>query len=464
MRRREFLGGAALSLAMSRGAGARETVNDVTQLNPIDVEAVVTPTSIDEISRLVAGTTGPIAVAGALHSQGGQTACDDATVIDTRQLDRIVEIDPPGRRITVEAGATWRRIQEAIDPLDLSVAIMQSYSNFTVGGSLSVNCHGDYAGRGPIVHSVRSLELVLADGSVVTASRRENAELFAAAVGGYGGVGVIVQATLDLEENRALEKVSTRMAVADYPAWHAREVGGESGVVLHHGRLYPPRYDQVNAITSSITDRPVRIADRLAPRRRASGLDMALMGFVADTDAGKFLRQHVYDTLVQDKTVVVWRNYEAAEDADSLEPASRAQTTYVLQEYFTPEARLESFVAAMGRILNAHGVDVVNVAIRHAIADELTLLSWAPEPVYSLVLYYRQATDERARAKVAGWTRELVEAALDHGGRHYLPYQIHATPEQFHRGYPRAGELFALKRRVDPDHKLRNRLWEAYYL
>jgi FAD/FMN-containing dehydrogenase len=40
---------------------------------------------------------------------------------------------------------------------------MQSYDNFTVGGSLSVNAHGRYVGLGPIVLSVKSIRLVLAD-------------------------------------------------------------------------------------------------------------------------------------------------------------------------------------------------------------------------------------------------------------------------------------------------------------
>ena len=44
--------------------------------------------------------------------------------------------------------------------------IMQSFSNFTVGGSLSVNCHGDYVGLGPVVESVRSLRIVTADGAI----------------------------------------------------------------------------------------------------------------------------------------------------------------------------------------------------------------------------------------------------------------------------------------------------------
>jgi FAD/FMN-containing dehydrogenase len=78
--------------------------------------------------------------------------------------------------ITVQAGATWRTVQETLDPQNLSVAIMQDYANFTVGGTLSVNAHGSYVDRGPVINSVRSIRIVLAD--VETASRDENPQVF----------------------------------------------------------------------------------------------------------------------------------------------------------------------------------------------------------------------------------------------------------------------------------------------
>src|SRR5262249_43570073 len=54
-------------------------------------------------------------------------------------------------------------------------------------------------------------------------------------------------------------------------------------------------------------------------------------------------------------------------------------------------------------------------------------------------------------------------AVLSVGGTYYLPYQPHATAEQFHRAYPRANEYFELKRRVDPHYRFRNMLWDKYY-
>ena len=60
------------------------------------------------------------------------------------------------------------------------------------------------------------------------------------------------------------------------------------------------------------------------------------------------------------------------------------------------------------------------------------------------------------------WTRQLIDAALAQGGSYYLPYQLHASREQFQRAYPDACKLFALKRTLDPAGRFRNQLWNKY--
>src|SRR5437867_1056162 len=106
------------------------TVNDVTQLNPITVDKIAVPKTVDEIRQLVrAHRSLPISIGGARHSMGGQIATEGALFIDMREMNRIVAFSPDKRTITVEAGIPWRKIQEAIDPHDLSLKIMQSYAN-----------------------------------------------------------------------------------------------------------------------------------------------------------------------------------------------------------------------------------------------------------------------------------------------------------------------------------------------
>ncbi|HEU4526192.1 MAG TPA: FAD-dependent oxidoreductase, partial [Gemmatimonadales bacterium] len=176
--------------------GHPPVVNDITGLNPVPLEGVLVPTTVEEIVEAVRTHEGPISIGGGRYSMGGQTAAPGALQIDMRRFNRILALDTAARTITVQAGARWREVQEAIDPHGLSVMIMQTYANFTVGGSVSVNVHGRYVGQGALVRSLRSLRVVLADGRLMEASRTANPEIFAGVVGGYGGLGVITDVTL----------------------------------------------------------------------------------------------------------------------------------------------------------------------------------------------------------------------------------------------------------------------------
>ena len=74
----------------------------------------------------------------------------------------------------------------------------------------------------------------------------------------------------------------------------------------------------------------------------------------------------------------------------------------------------------------------------------------------------KQRAHAQAQREVPVWTKELIDLALEHGGRYYLPYQLHATKAQFERAYPEVGQLRALKRKADPTGKLSNELWKKY--
>ena len=105
---------------------------------------------------------------------------------------------------------------------------------------------------------------------------------------------------------------------------------------------------------------------------------------------------------------------------------------------------------------------VLNVSIRHSPVDQVSLLPWAREDVFSFVLYFKQRTWRAAQEAVGRWTRELVDVVLRHEGRYYLPYQLHASVAQFERAYPEVSALRRVKDHADPSGKLSNELWRKY--
>jgi FAD/FMN-containing dehydrogenase len=437
-------------------------IDEVTRLFPVTMARVVRPRTVEDIAAAVRATPGPVSIGGGRYSMGGQTATPDGTQLDMRDYHGVVALDTAARTVTVRSGTRWRELQEVLDPHGLAVKIMQTYNTFTVGGALSVNAHGRYIGQGPLVRSVRALTLVLADGSVVTASPTVNPDLFYGVVGGYGALGVVADVTLDVVPNTRVRRDDETIPVAEYLDYFRRHVRDDSAVVFHNGDLYPPAYERVHVVSYRRTDEPVTVPDRLLPQDQSAWTHRTAYAVIAGWPKGKWMREHLLDPVIFRGHPVTWRNYEASYDVSELEPASRDRETYVLQEYFIPVDSIMTFVPRMRAILQAHDVNMVNVSIRHALPDPGTYLAWAPNEVFAFVMYYRQRTDPAAKREVARWTRALIDAAIACGGRYYLPYQPVATRAEFTAAYPRATELFAVKRRVDPTGKFTNALWDLY--
>jgi FAD/FMN-containing dehydrogenase len=438
------------------------TVENVTGLYTVEVARIETPSDTDAVVRALRSWPGKVAIGGGRYSMGGQVAIAGGLHLDMRRMNRVVWLRAAERRVRVQAGITWRDLQDVLDEHDLSIRTMQSYSNFTVGGAVSVNCHGRYVGNGPISHSVKALQLVLADGRIVEANRAENEELMRAAVGGYGAVGVITEVELDLDLNTKIERRIEEVPLASYAGFFADKVLSDGSSVMHNADLLPPQFDAPVAITWRRSDKPLTRPRRLVPRGQSYKLQRNAMWALTEVPLAGGLRDPATDLVRRLRPAVAWRNHEASLDVAVLEPYSRRVSTYALDEFFVPPRHFEPFVREMGRILRRHRVAAVNVSIRHSPADALALLPWAREEVFSFVLFYKQGVDLPAQRTVGEWTRELIDAALQHDGRYYLPYQLHATREQFERAYPEVAQLRQLKARVDPQGRFSNALWQKY--
>lgn len=441
----------------------RGIVNDVTELNPVKVVGIVVPHSVADIVKAVKEND-HVSIGGGRNSMGGQTASERAVQIDMREYNKILSFSTTTKEITVQAGIRWRDIQDYIDPYDLSVKIMQTYSNFTVGGSLSVNVHGRYIGLGPIILSVKSFRIVLADGRVIEATPQKNKDIFYSAIGGMGGIGVISDVTLELADNVRVERTRTKVATEEYYEHFKKNIRDSGTVLFHNGDMYPPDFEYVSSVSWMVTDKPVTTDSRLIPRAKDYWFERFAWVVMSEWPKGRWVRENLIDPLLYSgEAPVHTRNYEASYDVAELEPEKRNETTYVLQEYFVPVEKFDEWVPKMSKVFNDNDVNVINVSIRHAQADSGAVLAWARKESFAFVVYYKQGTDVGAKAQVARWTNQMIDQVLSVGGTYYLPYQLLATNDQIHRAYPHLVEYFEIKNHYDPTDKFTNKLWDTYY-
>jgi len=426
------------------------TIADFSDLHTAPLHNFFQPTTVSELQEIVKITRGPLSIAGGRFSQGGHIYIDRGTVIDITKLNQIVFLNTQAKTITVQTGATWRNVQEYIDPYNLSVTVMQSYNNFTVGGSLSVNIHGRYLGYGPIISTVLEIKIVLADGSLKTASRTENSDLFYAAIGGYGALGVIVEATFELTDNYPIERHTLLLPVSEYPHYFKAVIKSDPNAIMHNADLFPPHYNTVECVTWHKTNKRPTISERLQTYQPYSTINYVKMTAAKRFPASQRIRPIKSMKMNSlSSSTIVWRNYEASYSTQDLY-FPKWFSTSLLQEFFIPIDELLPFLSSMRTIFEEHEINVLNVSLRHVTPNNESILSWSTKESCAVVIFYDQWRMASSLKNADMCFNRLIQAALAAGGTYYLPYRLSATQEQFNSAYPRARLFWEIKEKYDP--------------
>jgi hypothetical protein len=131
-----------------------------------------------------------IAVRSGGHNAGGLGVCDDGLVIDLSPI-KYVRVDPAKKTVLAGGGALWGDIDHATHAFGLAVPAgiisTTGVGGLTLGGGLghlTRQC-------GLTIDNLLAVDMVLADGRFVTASAKENSDLFWAVRGGGGNFGIV---------------------------------------------------------------------------------------------------------------------------------------------------------------------------------------------------------------------------------------------------------------------------------
>ncbi|RKS68770.1 FAD-linked oxidoreductase [Actinomadura pelletieri DSM 43383] len=158
---------------------------------------VGTPRTADEVAEAVrtAASDGlTVRMTGTGHSFTG-AAVAEGVLLRPTGLTAVRSVDTASGLVTVEAGLTLRELNHVLDDHGLALANMGDIQEQTVAGALQTATHGTGRDTAGLASQVTALELVLADGAIVTCSRAERPDLFDAARSGLGALGVVTAVT-----------------------------------------------------------------------------------------------------------------------------------------------------------------------------------------------------------------------------------------------------------------------------
>ncbi|MEU3793090.1 D-arabinono-1,4-lactone oxidase [Streptomyces fructofermentans] len=404
----------------------------------------VSPASVEELSDVVrrAAEDGlRVKPVGTGHSFTA-VAATDGVLVRPDLLTGIRRIDREGGTVTVEAGTPLKRLNVALAREGLSLTNMGDIMEQTVSGATSTGTHGTGRDSASIAAQIKGLELVTADGSVLTCSEKENPEVFAAARTGLGALGVISAITFAVEP-----------------------------IFLLSAREEPMSFDEVtNSFDELVTENEhfefywfphtgncnTKRNNRSAGPERPVG---ALRGFFED----EFLSNGVFQVASQVGRAVpatipaIARISSRALSARTYTDipykvfTSPRRVRFTEMEYAVPRAALVETLRELKAMVDRSRLRVsFPVEVRTAPADDITLSTASGRDSAYIAVHMFRGTPYQAYFSAA----EHIFTA--HEGRPHWG-KVHTRDAEYLAGaYPRFGEFTELRDRLDPERRFGN--------
>lgn len=279
-------------------------------INPTPPAIVVRPKTIEEISRILRlanKTKTPVYPRGGGTDAGGCRGekVTSSILIDLTRMNDIVEIDGASQTVTVQAGATWGKLNKEVEKRGWRLGYKGPYGGYgsTVGGAISVMSNGYGSPRyGVVVEDMTNLTIVLPNGDVLETGSAVNPsakkfyrfcvgpDLAGIFVGSGGSFGVIAEVTLrmypkavdsafgaygfrDYESCQRCYYRWLKSREAEHLSWFARD-----GLEVNAPELVEEGYVSlltfvVEDQTSELVDARKRLLDRIANEEKGETLD-----------------------------------------------------------------------------------------------------------------------------------------------------------------------------------------------
>lgn len=285
-----------------------------------------------------------VSISGTKHSMGGHTIYPNGIALNMLPY-RHMQLDKQTNILTIGSGATWEDALQYLDGYGKSIAVMQSFSNFSIGGSISVNGHGWQKRAATISSSIESFSLMNSQGEIVDCSRSQNPELFRLVIGGYGLFGIILDVKLKVVDNTAMRFHSVSIKAEDYFTAYERHVSQNPNVQFAYGRLRISNKHFLEQATLNYFEQ-IDESPLVLKQQEKKNLDILRMVFrgSVDSEYGKRLRWDLENTLNQVSPYMTFSRNEILSKDTSLIENKDPKSTDLLHEYFIPEQNLVQFI------------------------------------------------------------------------------------------------------------------------
>ncbi|WCN80224.1 FAD-binding protein [Micromonospora sp. LH3U1] len=391
------------------------------------------PTSVDELRRLVAGST-RIRAVGSGHSfnRFGDT---DGDLVSLAGLPPVVDVDHERRQVTVTGAMRYGDVARQLHTQGYALANLASLPHISVAGAVATATHGSGQTHGNLATAVAGLELVTADGDLLRVDRDADGDTFAGMVVGLGALGLVTRVTLDVVpafELRQYVRLDLRREALD-------EALGSAYSVSVFTDWRTPRLREV--WRKQVTDQPPPSADWLG------------------TTAADEPRHPVLGMPAENCTPQLGEPGPWHERLPHFKLGFTPSSGDELQsEYHLARTAAAEALAALDDLADLIAPVLLVCELRTVAADELWL-----SPNHrrdSFVLHFTWIDDTAAVLPVVAAVEERLApfAPRPHWGKVFV-----TDPAELAARYPRYADFAALLTHLDPTGKFRTDLLDRYF-
>ncbi|MGW6842166.1 D-arabinono-1,4-lactone oxidase [Streptomyces sp. NPDC054958] len=404
----------------------------------------VTPTSVGELQETVrrAAEDGlRVKAVGTGHSFTA-AAATDGVLVRPQALTGIRSIDRAAGTVTVAAGTVMKDMNQALAAAGLSLTNMGDIMEQTVSGATSTGTHGTGRDSASIAAQIRGLELVTADGRLLTCSEKENPEVFAAARLGIGALGIVTAITFAVEPMFFLTAREEPMAfdrvTAEFEEHFAENEHFEFYWFPHTGNCNTKRNNRSQGPAAPPGPVSAWIEDELL----SNGL------FQAVNSLGRAVPATIPSIARVASRALSARTYT---DIPYKVFTSPRRVRFVEMEYALPRGEVVEALRELRAMVDRSGLRIsFPVEVRTAPADDITLSTASGRETAYIAVHMYKSTPYHAYFTAA----EAIFTA--HGGRPHWGKVHTRDAGYFAEAYPRFGEFVALRDRLDPDRVFGN--------
>lgn len=410
-------------------------------MNPAAVEH---PASVDEVVRVVKDAAAAGRRVKAIGSGHSFTAIGltDGVLVQLDRLDQFLDADPVTGRVTVQGGLPLHRLNALLAERGLGLTNMGDIDVQTVTGALSTGTHGTGRDSGALATQVVAMELVLADGTVLTCSAEENPDVFAVARVSLGALGIVTSVTIQAEPAFLLTADERPMPFHEVVDGFERHVAENE-----HFELY--WFPHTDLALTKRNNRSAGPAQPLSKARKLLDDEVLSNGVFAATCAlGKAV-----PALVPGINRVASRALSARTYTD-LAPrvfTSPRRVRFEEMEYAIPRSALPGVLRELRTLPERHQQRIsFPVEVRVAPADDIALSTASGRDTAYVAVHVYRGTDRAAYF-------DAVEALMGSvGGRPHWGKLHSLGAAELRARYPRFDEFVAVRDRLDPERRFTN--------